>query len=151
MVTEIREVAEEVGINAFITNSNDKIDVQLSRLTREGDSPIMLITWDIDNNLTFDNNGFLQNPSQNIVALLVSKPEDLTKDEAEKVAKEMGDLFQVFIQKLYNVLSVQMSDRDIAPITNATYKYVPIHGSGKHSGILARWTQRSVTSGTCYG
>jgi len=149
MIEEIKAVAEEVGINAFVTNSEDKIDTQLIRLTREEDSPIMLITWDIDTNLTFDQHGFLQNPSQNIVALLVSKPEDLTKEEAEKVSREMGELFNTFIQKLYNVLSPQMSDMTTPPISNVTYKYVPMHGMGKHSGVLARWTMRSVITRNC--
>jgi len=54
MIAHIQTAAANVGISTFITNSEDKIDIQLSRLTRDENQPTMLVSWDIDVNLTFD-------------------------------------------------------------------------------------------------
>lgn len=143
MIEEIKLAAEEVGINAFITNSNERIETQLNRLTKEEELPIMLVSWDINVTLQFDNSGFLQNPSADIVALLVTKPEDMTKDEAEKSAEEMGLLFTQFLQKLNSSLSVYQKQAE-QPIGGASYKMVPVHGAGKHSGVLGKWNMKTA-------
>jgi len=133
---------EAVGVNAFITNSNEKIETQLNRLQREETSPTMLVSWDIDVTLAFDANGFLENPQASIVALLVSKPQDLTKEEREQTADEMADLFQSFIKDLHGRM-MKYQKQQGSPITNASYKLVPKHGKGQHSGVLARWQMRT--------
>ena len=149
MLQTIIDVAESVGIVAIVTNSKEQLETQLNRITRDEQDPIMLITWDITTNLNFDINGFLENPSSKIFSLLLSKPEDTTKDEAEKVAVEMGSLFQVFLQALYSTLAPLQRSSTPAPITEASYKLVPQHGAGKHSGVIGEWTMRtSVTNCT---
>lgn len=140
MIQHIKDSAEAVGIEAVITNSEQKIEVQLNSLTRDDDRPIMLVSWDIDTTISFDEHGLMNNPEMSIVALLVEKAPDLTKVELENTAEEMADLFKLFLQDLYRrLIPVQRSLRQ--PITNATYKYVPKHGAGKHSGVLAKWNQ----------
>lgn len=142
MVQHIEAAANSVGITAFITNSEDKIETQLNRLTGAGDLPIMLVSWDIDTDLTFDSHGFLLNPASKIVALLMTKSQDLTKDDMEQAAVSMGTLFQDFIKALYDILAPLQLNETVA-ITECTYKLVPKHGMGKHSGVLARWKMRS--------
>lgn len=141
MIKFIRDAATEVGIAAYITNSTEKIETQLNRIVREEDLPIMLVSWDINVSLAFDSNGFLENPTVDVVSLLVSKPEDTSKEEAEDTAFEMGGLFQRFIQSLNKKLRVYQKQTG-SPITNASYKLVPRHGAGKHSGVLGRFTMR---------
>ena len=148
MIGYIQEAAEACGIGTVITNSEERIETQLNSLTREEDAPVMLISWDIDTDLKFDANGFLENPSSNIVALLVKKAASLTKDEMEEASQEMGRLFQTFIQKLWSVL-IPFQVSTSPPITNATYKLVPKHGAGKHSGVLCKWTMRTDANGIC--
>jgi len=143
MIQTIKDVAESVGIVAFITNSKEQLEAQLNRITRQEQDPIMLVTWDIITNLSFNESGFLKNPSSNITALLLSKPEDTTKDEAETVAVEMGELFKTFLQALYAELAVVQTDSTESPITNATYQLVPQHGAGKHSGVLGKWIMKT--------
>lgn len=139
MLEEVELAASDVGINAFLTNSNEKIETQLNRLTREEDLPIMLISWDLDVTLTFDTNGFLNNPSVVAVVLLMDKAEDKTKEEAEITANAMGVLFESFAQKLYERL-VPVQKQAVSPLTSVGYKLVPKHGAGQHSGILGRFT-----------
>lgn len=141
MIQLIKDAAAEVGIVAFITNSTERIETQLNRIVREEDLPIMLVSWDIDVNLVFDPSGFLQNPTVNIVSLLVEKPETTSKEEAEKSAVAMGVLFQTFLQKLHSKLIIFQKQTD-PPVSNASYKLTPIHGAGKHSGVLGRFTMR---------
>ena len=143
MIDVIKKSAEDVGINAFITNSNEKIETQLNRLTKEEELPLMLVSWDMNVSLQFDKNGFLQNPSVDIVALLVTKPEDLSKDEAEKSAVEMGTLFTQFLQNLNSSLSIYQKQAE-QPISGASYKLVPQHGMGKHSGVLGKWNMKTA-------
>jgi len=148
MIDQIKTAADSVGIIAVVSNSTDKIEVQLNNLTREEDAPIMLVSWDMDVSLSFDTNGFLQNPFASVVALLVRKPEDLSKFEAENTSKEMAELFHKFIQKLYETLSPLVKSAE-PPINSATYKYVPRHGAGKHSGIMAKWNMANVIEKDC--
>lgn len=148
MIETIELAANNVGISTFITNSEDKIDIQLSRLTRDVDKPSMLVSWDINVDLSFDENGFLENPAADIVCLLMSKPTDRTKDTAEEVSNNMALKFQEFIQELYKILVPKMKGQT-KPITNVNYKHVPIHGVGKHSGVLAKWTMRNGLEISC--
>ena len=140
MTAEIREAAASVGVTAFITNSTEKIEVQLNRLTGQEDLPIMLVGWDLDIKITFNDNGFLDNPTVDVVCLLLGKPEDTTKDEAENMAEEMYFLYINFIQSLRTLLSPKMVNYADQPITNAGCKLVPKHGAGKHAGVLGRFT-----------
>ena len=144
MLQTIKDTAEAVGIVAIVTNSKEQLETQLNKITREEQDPIMLITWDIITKLSFDINGFLQNPPASIVALLVSKPEDNTKDEAEKVAVEMGELFKTFIQALYSALIPVQTSSIEPPVTEISYQLVPQHGAGKHSGVLGRWVMKTA-------
>jgi hypothetical protein len=148
MIDQIEQAAVNVGISTFITNSEDKIDIQLSRLTRDKNKPTMLVSWDIDVNLSFDSSGFLENPSANIVCLLMSKPKNTTKVTAEETSKSMALKFEQFIQELWKILSPKMKAQT-PPLSNVTYKYVPIHGAGKHSGVLGKWTMRNTLEIDC--
>jgi len=148
LLNQIKIAASEVGVIALFANSDDKIQSQLNRLTKLDNIPIMLISWDINTDLFIDENGFLQNPSSNVSALLVDKPSDLTSEQAMKVAEKMGKLFEVFIVKLYRQLSVFQKSGEPA-INNISYQFVPQHGAGKHSGVLAKWTQRNYILMEC--
>ena len=145
MIQHIKKAAKTVGIIAIITNSKEKIETQLNRVTRDEMLPIMLVSWDINTNLVFDSNGFLENPSSDIVALLVQKPADISKDEAELTADKMSKLFQKFIQQLYNDIVVLQKSSTPA-VSAVSYILVPEHGAGKHAGVLAKWTMRSEIS-----
>jgi len=149
MIQLIKDAAASVGVVAFVTNSTDKIETQLNNITKIQQSPIMLVSWDINTSLVFNKNGFLENPSSDIVALLVSKPGDATKETAETVSAEMAVIFRQFIQALYRSLIPFQTQSDIPAISNASYKHVPIHGLGKHSGVLGRFTMRTAIAGNC--
>ena len=142
MTAEIIKAADAVGIAAFVTDSKNKLETQLNNLTRQGDSAIMLVSWDINTSLTFDEHGFLDNPESNITALLLGKPEELSRNEFKDMSDEMGELFQLFIRQLRDDL-VQVQVTTNAPITDVSYLAVPKYGSGKHSGVLAKWTMKT--------
>ena len=142
MIQYIQQAATICGIGTVITNSEEKIETQLNSLTGREEAPIMLISWDIDTNLNFDVNGFLENPSSNIVALLMKKSPTLVKDDLEASSIEMGALFTKFIKELWDIL-IPLQRSQNGPISSATYKLVPKHGHGKHSGVLCSWTMRS--------
>lgn len=153
MIQSIKDSAAAVGITAVITNSKENLETQLNSLThkdekgdpanpnlitRATDSPLMLISWDIDTTLIFNANGVLNNPLSSIVCLLMKKSGDLKKDTMEDASVEMGELFQVFIQDLYERL-IPDARTTMTPITECSYKLVPRYGMGKHSGVLAKW------------
>lgn len=156
MIDYIKQSAQAVGIALVVSNSEDRIETQLNSLThkvekgdvndptqvtRLTDLPIMLISWDIETQLNFDNNGFLDNPSSSITALLMKKAVDLTKDSLEDASVEMGQLFQIFIQDLWSrLMPLQKSIN--APLSQVTYKLVPKYGAGRHSGVLCKWLMR---------
>lgn len=157
MIQLIKDSATAVGIALVISNSEQGIEIQLnslthkvekanpdnpSEVTRVTDLPIMLISWDIDTDLTFNVNGFLDNPSSKIVALLMKKATDMKKATLEDASEEMAVLFLQFIQDLNQRLIPYMRN-STQPITQCGYKLVPKYGSGKHSGILARWTMKT--------
>ncbi len=138
-IDSIKQVAEDSGITAIITNSNEKIETQLNRITGVENLPIMLISWDLQTTLTFNENGFLNNPSTNVVLLLMTKSEQRTKEEFEISAQEMASIFQIFVQKLNSYL-VKYNTSGNQPLSNINYTLVPVHGLGKHSGILGKFT-----------
>ena len=157
MIQLIKDSAEAVGIKAVITNSEQNLEIQLNSLThkeekgnpststvvtRGTDLPIMLISWDIDTELNFNANSMLDNPMSNIVALLMKKSPTMNKSDLEDSSVEMGDLFKVFIQDLYERL-IPLQRTTTSPITNCTYKLVPKHGMGKHSGVLCKWKMKT--------
>ena len=140
MILEIKEAAESVGITAFITNSTEKIEVQLNKLTQSAELPIMLVSWDLDVSMSFNVHGFLDNPTANVICLLMTKPEDLTKVEMESSAEKMYFLYLEFIQALRTSLSPKLVNYKDQPLTGVGCKLVPKHGLGKHSGVLGRFT-----------
>lgn len=157
MIQLIKESALAIGIAIVITNSKENIETQLNSLTHKAekgntkdpaevtritDLPIMLISWDIDTSLVFNQHGLLDNPDSSITALLMKKAGDLKKESLESSAVEMGELFQVFIQDLHERL-VPLMRTTTSPISNCTYKLVPSHGFGKHSGVLCKWRMKS--------
>jgi len=142
MTASIKKAAETVGIVAFILDSEGRLETQLNNITRDHDDPIMLIGWDINTDLSFDANGFLDNPESDITALLLGKSDDTSKDSMQEKSDEMASLFRLFIKQLFDdLVSVQLSTND--PITAASYIAVPKHGAGKHSGILAKWKMKT--------
>lgn len=143
MIQDIKTAAESVGITSIITNSNEKIETQLNRITGLEELPIMLVSWDLDTALVFNTNGFLDNPSTKVVCLLMDKSEDKSKELREITANDMGGLFQSFLQALYEQLIQYQLKAEEPPITEAGYKLVPKHGAGQHSGILGRFTMKT--------
>lgn len=140
MISDIKSAAESVGITAVITNSTEKIEVQLNRLTGQEDLPLMLVSWDLDISLQFNENGFLNNPKAKVVCLLMNKPEDTTKSEAEDMSVEMFYLYNDFIQALRDILSPKLVNYADQPIQDIGAKLIPVHGLGKHSGVMGRFT-----------
>ena len=149
MIADLRLAAEAVGITAIITNSNEKIETQLNRVTRVEDLPIMLISWDLQTSLQFNEHGFLGNPITNVVLLLMDKPEDRTKDVAESTAEGMATLYQQFIQSLYSRLVQYQKVEGEQMLTDISYTLVPKHGLGKHSGVMGRFTMQTAIVEDC--
>ena len=140
----IKTVASNTGITAVVTNSEEKLKVQLNRLKDTADDPMALITWDLTTSLQFDENGFLQNPTTPVVMLLMSKADSTEKDDREAKAEEMGDLFTSFIQALRNEL-VQYNRNYLNSnlVTGAQYQIIPKYGVSQHSGVIGRFTMIS--------
>tara|TARA_R110002051_G_scaffold320823_1_gene406955 strand:- start:348 stop:794 length:447 start_codon:yes stop_codon:yes gene_type:complete len=146
MISDIKIAAESVGITAVITNSTEKIEVQLNKITNLEDLPIMLVSWDLNISLNFNDNGFLDNPVADVVALLMMKPEDLGKDSHEAGAEEMYFLYLDFIQALRDRLSLKLVNYPNQPITSVTCGLVPRHGLGKHAGVLGKFSMITAVS-----
>lgn len=153
----IQDSAQAVGIALVISNSSDKIETQLNALTHKAEKgdpsnptvitrptglPIMLVSWDIDTDLNFNSNTFLDNPDSKIVALLMKKATDMKKDTLEQASIDMGILFTQFLNDLNQRLIPYMRT-STSPITQAGYKLVPRHGNGVHSGVLCRWRMKT--------
>ena len=81
MLTEMKTVAEEIGITLIIAESDKAIESQLNRITRVETLPVMLSSWDLDVNLEFDESGFLKNPTVDVTLLLITKAETLEKKD----------------------------------------------------------------------
>ena len=146
MIADLTTAAESVGITAVITNSNEKIETQLNRITGIESLPLMLISWDLETSLEFNEHGYLKNPSTNIVCLLMDKAIDTTKEEGERTAEEMGALYQSFIQALYQILLKYRQGEADEMLSSISYTLAPKHGLGKHSGILGRFTMLTQVS-----
>tara|TARA_R110000744_G_scaffold69059_2_gene140301 strand:+ start:25 stop:480 length:456 start_codon:yes stop_codon:yes gene_type:complete len=144
VINIIKATATEVGITATVTDSDAKLQVQLNRLKDHANDPMALITWDLTTSLTFDVNGFLQNPTTPVTMLLMSKANSTEKVDREAKAEEMGDLFTIFIQSLRNNLIQYNRNFDNSNlITGIAYQLVPMYGLGKHSGVIGRFTMIS--------
>lgn len=140
----IKTAADTVGITAVVTNSDQKLQTQLNRLKDEADDPMALISWDLTTSLTFNDNGFLNNPTTPVVMLLMTKADSAEKEERERAAEKMGTLFTSFIQELRNnLVQYNRSHINSGLITGAQFQLVPKYGIGKHSGIIGRWTMIS--------
>lgn len=148
MLTELKAAAEEVGFSIIIATSDRNINDQLNRIVRSEELPLALVSWDLDVNISFDNNGLMNNPTTNVTLLLIDKAESLEKIELEQKAEEMGDLFIKFIKNAKNYMTSNTNVKE-NPITNISFTYVPSYGSGKHSGILAKFTTQLNTPSEC--
>lgn len=149
MIADIKTAAEAVGITAVITNSKEKIETQLNRITRIEDLPLMLVSWDLESTIEFDQHGFLTNPVTNVVVLLMDKAQDASKEEAENTAEEMALLYQKFCRSLYSQLVQYQQVQGQDMLTNISYSLAPQYGLGKHSGVLGRFTMQSQSVDNC--
>ena len=99
----------------------------------------MLISWDLDFSMSFDQNGFLNNPNVKMVVLLMDKASDEGNQSKEDTAILMGEKFQEFVRALYSTL-VPLSKTGENPISEVGYKLAPLYGKGMHSGVVGRLT-----------
>lgn len=143
VVSSIEKAAESAGIAAFISNSEERIENQLNKLTRHEDLPIMLVSWDLESSVSFDENGFLTPPNTNVIALLMGKAEYNTAESRKEKIEEIEKLLHVFLRGLYADLVHFNHGSASSPLTNVGYTHNPIYGPGKHSGLLVRWTMIS--------
>lgn len=145
MIDEITSAAKEVGINVTITNSTEKIETQLNKITGIEELPIMLVSWDYETAVTFDSNGFINPPSTKIVLLLMTKAESKEKVELELSSKTMGSLFVEFVRVLNTnmKLKIRLSEGENA-LSGVTFKNIPRHGLGVHSGVLGQFSMLST-------
>lgn len=143
MINDIITAASSVGITAFITNSAERIETQLNRITSIDQLPAMLVSWDIQTELNINRHGFLDNPSSKIVCLLMDKASDTTKVQAEVTAEEMAELYKLFIVAL-NTLLTQYQTETGPSLSGVGYTLAPMYGAGKHSGVLGRFTMKSA-------
>ena len=148
MIGDIETAASNVGITAVVSNSNEKIETTLNRITGIEQLPIMLISWDYTTTITFDESGFINNPSTNIVCLLMTKAESLEKSDLKTSSEEMGTLFIEFVRGLNNILKFKTRDGSNA-ISNVSYTNVPSHGRGVHSGVLGNFTMLTGIESNC--
>jgi hypothetical protein len=148
MLRELKAAAEEVGFSIIIATSDRNINDQLNRIVREADLPLALVSWDLDINVSFDNNGLMNNPTTSVTLLLIDKAESLEKIELEEKAEEMGDLFIRFIKNAKNYMTTNTNVKE-QPITDISFTYVPSYGSGKHSGVLAKFTMQLPIPSEC--
>jgi len=147
VITIIESTAQEVGITAVVTNSDSSLKTQLNRLKDDADDPMALIAWDLTTSLEFNENGFLKNPTTPVTMLLMTKSDSSEKEEREKSAEAMGDLFTKFIQKLRNnLVQYNLSFSSSGLVKGAGYLLVPKYGLGNHSGIVGRFTMISKIS-----
>jgi hypothetical protein len=144
MIQDIKTAAESVGLTAVITNSRDKIETQLNRITGVEDLPLMLVSWDLETTISFNEHGDLENPSTKVVVLVMDKASDTSKEEAENTAEDMAALFQKFTKALYDQLIQYQKVIGGEMISDIGYTLAPQHGLGKHSGVLGRFTMQTA-------
>lgn len=148
MLTELKAAAEEVGFSIIIATSDRNINDQLNRIVRSEDLPLALCSWDLNVNIEFDNNGLMNNPTTDVTLLLIDKAETLEKADLEAKAEEMGDLFIKFIKNAKNYMTTNTNVKE-NPISGISFTYVPSYGSGKHSGVLAKFRMQLNTPSEC--
>lgn len=148
MKKEIEQAAKNVGITAIITNSERKIETQLNKLTDLEDLPILLVSWDYETTLSFDEHGMLNNPVTNIVCLLMTKADSKEKVDMENAAEQMGYLFTGFVRELNNILKFTTRDGSNG-MESISYMNAPFYGMGKHSGVLGRFTMKTEIIDNC--
>lgn len=148
MIEEINNAALQVGITAIVTNSTERIETQLNRITGHEKLPILLVSWDYETSITIDEHGFLNNPETNIVCLLMTKAESNDKNHQEEASEEMGILFTRFVRLLNEQLKTSTRNGSNA-LSNISYKNVPRHGAGKHSGVLGRFSMLTKIEDNC--
>ena len=148
MLKELKKSSLEAGFETHIAMSDKDINDQLNRIIREGDLPLALVSWDLDVKITFDENGFLKNPTTEVTMLLLDKASSLEKIDLEEKAEEMGELFISFIRGYKDSL---VSDTNVKenPITDISFVYVPKYGNGQHSGVLGKFTTQLPISDEC--
>lgn len=144
MIQDIKTAAESVGITAVITNSKERIESQLNRITGVEDLPLMLVSWDLETTITFNEHGDLNNPITRVVVLLMDKASDTTKDEAEATSENMAALFQQFVKALYSQLIPYQKQIGTEILSDIGFTLAPQHGMGKHSGILGRFSMQTA-------
>jgi hypothetical protein len=148
MLTELKAAAEEVGFSIIIATSDRNIQDQLNRITRTESLPLALVSWDLDINVSFDDNGLMGNPTTSVTLLLIDKAESLEKIELEEKAEQMGELFIRFIKNAKNYMTTNTNVKE-QPIKDISFTYVPSYGSGKHSGVLAKFTMQLPIPSEC--
>ena len=148
MLKELKAAAEEVGFSIIIATSDRNINDQLNRIVRSEELPLALVSWDLDVNVTFSENGLMNNPTTNVTLLLVDKANSLEKIELEQKAEEMGELFIKFVKNAKDYMTTNTNARE-NPISGISFTYVPSYGSGKHSGVLARFTMQLPIPSEC--
>lgn len=149
ILEDLKNACDKVGIQAFVSNNDARIEAQLNRLTGNEDLPIMLMSWDIVHDVEFSADGYLKNPDVKIVCLLMAKSPSRETDLYQETAFEMGELFQQFLQALYQTIVSYLADNTEAPISGASYTIVPKYGAGKHSGVLGTFIMKGRIPQPC--
>lgn len=134
----IKNVASSVGITTVVLNSDENIKVQLNRLTSREALPVMLISWELEKLVSFNEDGILQEPIVKVDFLLLDKASNLKDSDNFTVSESMGSLFYTFIQELRNVV-FQSSRTPEQPITNISYRLQIKLDTHNHSGILGHF------------
>ncbi len=148
MLKELKAAAEEVGFSIIIATSDRNINDQLNRIVRTEELPLGLVSWDLNVNVSFSENGLMDNPTTEVTLLLIDKAESLEKIELEEKAQEMGDLFIKFIKNAKDYMTTNTNARE-NPISGISFTYVPSYGSGKHSGVLAKFSTQLPIPSEC--
>lgn len=138
-VSDIKNSSKAVGITAFVSNSREKIETQLNRITGAEELPIMLVSWDLETSLTINEHGFLNNPVTKVVVLLMTKAESREVVDHEEAAEQMASKFQQFLSNLNSSL-VRYNLTDGPSVTDISWTLVPMHGMGKHSGVIGSFS-----------
>lgn len=132
----IEEVAAQFGISCVVTTSAERISATLNRITKVEQLPVALINWDINTNITFDNDGFLNNPQSSVTMLMMDKAETTEYPKMLETSENVKSLFISFIEALNNKLRLTQR-RGQNAVNNVNATLVPKNGAGQHSGIIA--------------
>lgn len=149
MIDKIKTACSNVGVEAVILNSDRGISAQLNSLTKDMDLPIMLLSWDIESVISFDENGNLTTPVASLTVLLLKKPYELTRGEFIDCSEEMQNTFFNFLKVLRPLLIGEMRSMSDEPIFNIKTKLVPSYGTSKHSGVMASFNMLGDSVSAC--